>query len=173
MNRPSTERILTSLASLESWHSQLSNDTKIIINRPILMHFVAMFWFLVIFTPNADFSPFFIPKNASKMLIFLVEKNRPKMSKNQNAAAKCINIARLMIILVSLESWECQLSNDAKLVKIRPVEGRFMARFWFFYIPHIYNIFHLAFTMSFDQDPHFNRFGHIFRFMHFQVSLYF
>ena len=49
MNRPSTERILTSLASLESWHSQFSNDTKIITNRSILMHFMAMFWFWDIF----------------------------------------------------------------------------------------------------------------------------
>ena len=49
-NRPSTVWILTSLASLESWHSQLFNDIKIIAMRPILMHFVAIFWFLVIFT---------------------------------------------------------------------------------------------------------------------------
>ena len=28
------------MASLKNWHSRLSNDTKIIINRPILMHFM-------------------------------------------------------------------------------------------------------------------------------------
>ena len=42
-NRPSIGRILTILASLESWHSQLSIDAKIITCRPILMHFMDMF----------------------------------------------------------------------------------------------------------------------------------
>ena len=42
-NRPYSARILIILVSLESWHFQLSNDTKIIINRPILMHFMTMF----------------------------------------------------------------------------------------------------------------------------------
>ena len=67
MNRPSIGRILTSLASLESWHSQLSNDAKIIINQPILMHFMTMFWFLAIFIPQNH-------QNVSNMLIFWSKK---------------------------------------------------------------------------------------------------
>ncbi len=39
-----------------------------------------------------------------KIVVFLVEKNRPKMTKNQNMATKRINIGRLMIILVSFNS---------------------------------------------------------------------
>ncbi len=58
------------------------------------------------------------------------------MSKNRNMVMKCINIGRLMIILASLESWECQLSNDAKLVKIRPI----LMRIWAF--------FHTAYTQK-------------------------
>ena len=57
-----------------------------------------------------------------------------KMIKNQNMATKCINIARLMMILASLESLECHLFNGAIPVKIRPVEtveGRFVTMFWF------------------------------------------
>ena len=45
MIRSSTGRTLTSLALLESWHSQLYNDTKIIANWPILMQFKTMFGF--------------------------------------------------------------------------------------------------------------------------------
>ena len=127
MNRPSTWWILTSLASLESWHSQLSNDTKIIISRAILMHFAATLWFLVIF------GRFFSTKKSAFLTHFgdIWYENDQNARKMQNMATKCINIARLMMILASLESWECQLSNDAKLVKIRPVEGRFVTMFWF------------------------------------------
>ena len=151
-NRPSTGRILTSLASLDSWHSQLSNDAKIIISRAILMHFVAMF---CIFRAFWSFSYQVSPK-CVKNADFLVEKNRPKMTKNHNVAAKCINIARLMMILVSLESWECQLPNDAKLVKIHTIEGRFAAMFRCVFTYRIYGCFFTTAEMPFDQDPHFN-----------------
>ena len=95
---------------MESWHSQLSNDTIFYEIRAILMHFVAMFWFLDIFVnfwvgKNVDFSPFcsfFRPKNVIKI------KTWPRNG---------LNIARVSEKMVSLESWESQLSIGAKLVK--------------------------------------------------------
>lgn len=58
------------------------------------------------------------------------------------------NIVRILIILAQLKSWGCQLSNGTKLVKLRPVQGRFVAMFWFAY--HKHNIPHIG--------PHFSQF---------------
>ena len=71
-NRPCSVRILTRLASLESWHSQLSNDTKIITNRPISFH-----GHVLIFE---DFSHFFNVQKMPKINDFQL-KNMPKMTK--------------------------------------------------------------------------------------------
>ena len=77
------------------------------------------------------FGRFFSTKKSAFLMHFgdIWYENDQNARKMQNMATKCINIGRTAMILASLESWECQLSNDAKLVKIRPVEGRFVTMF--------------------------------------------
>ena len=128
-NRPSIVWVLTSLASLESWHSQLFNDTKIIAMRPILMHFVAIFWFLVIF--GRFFS---IKKSLFWRILVIFWYENDQKSKHGHEMHQYWLYGN---DLASLDSWECQLSNDAKLVKIRPIEGHILIWKSCFFTPRI------------------------------------
>ncbi len=49
-------------------------------------------------------------------------------------ATNLINTARILTSLAPLKSWRPQLSNDAKIVKIRAVLMRFVAMFLFLLI---------------------------------------
>ncbi len=51
--------------------------------------------------------------------------------KKLDMATKRISIARILTSLAPLKSWRPQLSNDAKIVKIRAILTRFVSMFWF------------------------------------------
>ncbi len=50
---------------------------------------------------------------------------------DQNMATNEVNSYRILIKLVSLKSWGCQLSNGANFVKIRYELTSFVAMFWY------------------------------------------